>query len=771
MQKSLLSPLYALIFSLSTSLLFAQGNWVEHNFFNHIRDVAQIEDLVYGATAQALMIYDKSSGEIERFGKQAGLSDVGIVALDVYRPTRQLIIGYENGNIDLYRNGRIINIPDIARSTLFLGNRRMNHLRVHGDRLYISMGFGIVVVDLKERLVRETYVIGPQGSVLEVYQVAVDEANNFIYAGTPDGLYRASLSSPLSFFQSWSRLPRFGLNEIPLVTVFNDEPVVCQRIEGTFDSIFRLQDSLWLHIDDFVPQTYTDVRASEDLLIGAHSFGVRAFNKNFGMIYNITSDNVNRPDFHPLKAVRDTELNRLWMATLFEGLAELNPFQNFIGILPNGPKNSRAYSLFHNGEKLYVATAALTSTFTETFDRSGIFTYKDFQWGGITPDQLNNVNDIVAVRTHPDNPNHVFASSWGGGLLEFKDGVLINEFNASNNAEHGLTNVNNTGSTIRAGWMDFDSKGNLWVVTSQNDNPLSVRRVDGTWETFSLGSAVTTTTIVQRMMVTSRDQIWVQMRTGGVIVAQENAAGNLQIRRLTETEGQGNLPSNIVNAFDEDRNGSIWLGTGAGVAVIFNPDNIFDSGENFDAVRITFEEDGVVQALLSQENVTCVKVDGANQKWFGTSFRGAFYTSSDGRQEIHAFNQNNSPLPSNTIFDIDVNRRTGEVFFATPGGVTTFIGSATEGSDFFEEPYVFPNPVRPDYQGLIYIRNLLTDAQVKITDLSGNLVYETIAQGGQAVWDGKGFHGQDVATGVYMAFMNDRDGFQTAVVKILIVRQ
>jgi hypothetical protein len=762
--------LYTLFFTFSFFSIFAQGRWTEHVSFNQIVDVAQIGDLIFGASSQALMIYDKATGEIERFGKQAGLSDIGIVALDVYPAAKQLIIGYENGNIDLYRNGRIINISDISRSTLFLGNRRMNHLRVHGDRLFVSMGFGIVVVDLSERLVRETYVIGPQGSVLEVNQVAIDEVNNFIYAGTPDGLYRASLSSPLTFFQSWSRVSRFGLNDIPSVTVFNDEPVVCQRIDGTLDSIFRLRDDLWLHIDDFVPQTYTDVRASQDLLIGVHSFGVRAFNKNFGMIYNITSDNINRPDFQPFKAVRDTELNRMWIATLFEGLAELNPFQNFIQILPEGPKNSRAYSLFHNGHKLFVATAALTATFTETFDRSGIFAYSNFQWGGIRPDQLNEVNDIVAVCTHPDNPNHVFASSWGGGLLELLDGVLINEFNASNTANHGLTKVNNSGSSIRAGWMDFDSKGNLWVVTSQNDSPLSVRRVNGTWETFSLGSAVTTTTIVQRMMVTSRDQIWVQMRSGGVIVAQENASGGIQIRRLTETEGQGNLPSNIVNAFDEDRNGAIWLGTGAGVAVIFNPANIFDSGENFDAVRITFEEDGVVQALLSQENVTCVKVDGANQKWFGTSFRGAFYTSSDGRQEIHAFNQNNSPLPSNTIFDIEVDPRTGEVFFATPGGVSSYQGTATQGNEFFEEPYAFPNPVRPGYEGLIYIRNLVSNAQVKITDLNGNLVYETTAQGGQAVWDGKGFHGQDVAAGVYTAFMNDRDGFQTAVVKILIVR-
>ena len=747
-----------------------QGQWTEHVSFNHLRDVAQIGDLVFGATSQAMLVYDKATGEIERIGKQSGLSDVDIVALDVYAAKKQVVIGYSNGNIDLFRNGRITNISDISRSTLFLGNRRMNHLRVDGDLLYVSMAFGIVVIDLREQLVRETYIIGPFGSQLEVYQTAIDRDNGFIYAGTVDGLYRARLNSQLAFFQSWTRVPRFSQNDIPLVTVFNSKAFICQRIDGSLDSIFWLNDTVWTHFDEFVPQTYTDLRTSEDLLIGVHSFGVRAFNSNFGMIYNLTQDNLSRPEFHPIRSVRDTERNRLWIASLFEGLYEMNPLDAFLNYLPDGPINSRAYSLFHNGKRLYVATAALSSTFTEQFDRSGIFTYQDFVWDRIHPDRLNNINDIVAVRSNPENPNHIVASSWGGGLLEYIDGQLVNEYNAANSASHGLSRVNNTGSTIRAGWMDWDSKGNLWVVTSQNDNPLSVRRPDGSWQTFSLGSVVTTTTMVQRLMVTSRDQIWVQLRTGGVIVVQENETGGLQIARITQTEGQGNLPSNIVNDFDEDRNGSIWLGTGAGVAVIFNPGNIFQSGENFDAVRITFEEDGVVQALLSQENVTCVKVDGANNKWFGTSFRGAFYTSSDGREEIYAFNQNNSPLPSSTIFDIDVDPLSGEVFFATPGGITSYRGAATQGLDFFDEPFAYPNPVRPDYQGPIYIRNLVTDAQVKITDLSGNLVFETTAEGGQAIWDGRGFFGEPVASGVYTAFLNDRDGFQTAVVKILIVR-
>ncbi|MCC5915725.1 MAG: hypothetical protein JJU02_00205 [Cryomorphaceae bacterium] len=765
--------LYSLVSLLVSLTLCGQhkGMWTEHLSFNNLVDVAQVGNLIFGATSQGIMIYDKSDGSVERLTKQNGLSDVEIVALAVHEPTNRLVIGYQNGNIDLYRNGRITNISDISRSTLYLGNRRLNHIRVINNNLYVSMAFGIVVVNLSENLVRETYIIGPAGSQLEVFQVDIDPVGGFVYAGTPDGLYRASLQSPLIFFQSWSRVSRFGQAEIPFVTVFKDRPFVLRTDPNASDSVLYLQDSVWVHFDGFVPQNYSELRASNDLLIGAHDFGLRAFNENLGSIYNLTQDNLRRDNFIPNKVIRDKDGERLWIASMQTGLNEISPERYFLTYLPEGPPANNAFSLFHNGEKLYVSTAALSSTATEQFDRSGVYTYSNFSWDQISGDQLNNINDIVAVASHPDNPNHLFFASWGGGLQEFKDGQLINTFNTSNLSEHALTPVSNTSSSnIRVAAMDWDSKGNLWIVTSQNDNPLAVRRADGTWEQFSLGSTVNTTTIVQKMMVTSIDQIWVQTRSSGIVVAQENESGGMDIRHLNQSEGSGELPSNAVNDFDEDRNGAIWIGTGAGVGVIFNPRNIFISGQNYDAVRITFEEDGVVQALLASENVTKVLVDGANKKWFGTSFRGAFYTSSDGREEIFAFNRSTSPLPSNNILDIAVDPESGEVFFATSGGVTSFQGAATEGKDEFEEPFAYPNPVRPDYSGPIFIRNLVTDAQVKITDVYGNLVFETRAEGGQAVWDGRGFHGEPVASGVYQAMMNDREGFQTAVVKILIVR-
>ena len=84
---------------------------------------------------------------------------------------------------------------------------------------------------------------------------------------------------------------------------------------------------------------------------------------------------------------------------------------------------------------------------------------------------------------------------------------------------------------------------------------------------------------------------------------------------------------------------------------------------------------------------------------------------------------------------------------------------------------VFPNPVRPNYNGTIAISGMVTNANVKITDTYGNLVYQTTALGGQAIWNGKNFDGQRVATGVYLVFSTDEDtGEQGAMAKILFVK-
>jgi hypothetical protein len=230
--------------------------------------------------------------------------------------------------------------------------------------------------------------------------------------------------------------------------------------------------------------------------------------------------------------------------------------------------------------------------------------------------------------------------------------------------------------------------------------------------------------------------------------------------------GLGSLPSSNVKSLALDRDGQMWVGTDKGVVVFDNPPAVF-SGKNFDAYTPVFER----RRLLGNENVNSIAIDGGNRKWMGTK-NGIFLFSPDGTELVINFTEKNTPLPTNEISYITAEPKTGEVYIRTPKGMISYRGTATEGSLKQDESVVkvFPNPVRPDFDGQIGIEGLVENAFVKITDVVGNLVYETRANGGTAIWNGRTLTGQRVETGIYLIFSGNKKGEETLVSRLAVVK-
>ena len=281
-----------------------------------------------------------------------------------------------------------------------------------------------------------------------------------------------------------------------------------------------------------------------------------------------------------------------------------------------------------------------------------------------------------------------------------------------------------------------------------------------------------------QLMIDRYDQKWILMRysnlnTNSILVFTDNGTpddpSDDQSKLLNSSPGSGNISGNYVNAVAEDRNGQVWVGSEMGICVFYNPENIFVPGQNFDAQQILVQQGSYTQYLLENEMVTAIAVDGANQKWIGTDRGGVFLFSPDGTKQIYHFTIDDSPLFSNRITAIAINPLTGEVFIGTDKGVISFKSTATEGGDTFSDVYAYPNPVKEGYTGYIAIKGLVQDAEVKITDISGRLIYSTKAAGGQAIWDGKNFSGRRAKTGVYLVMASNEDGSEKIVTKILII--
>ncbi len=342
------------------------------------------------------------------------------------------------------------------------------------------------------------------------------------------------------------------------------------------------------------------------------------------------------------------------------------------------------------------------------------------------------------------------------------------------NTDNALQNVVNLTphSYVRIGGMAFDKENNLWITNALVDNPIVVKKATGEWINYNFQNKISNIDI-GNIIITQNDDKWVVLPRGqGLFVFNtNNTIDNVNddtYKKVSLLDADGKIITNDIYSIAEDLDGEIWVGTNQGVVVFYNPQNVF-TNNNFYAQQPFIEVNNSVHHLLSTEIVSAIAVDGANRKWFGTQNGGVFLVSDDGEKQILNFNIDNSPLPSNSITSIAINHNTGEVFFGTGLGIVSYKSTAIIGSQNFDKVYVYPNPIKPDYHGLITIKGLVADVNVKITDITGNLVYETKANGGEAVWDGNNFSGNRVHTGVYIIFCTNDDGSKSFITKLLFI--
>lgn len=391
-------------------------------------------------------------------------------------------------------------------------------------------------------------------------------------------------------------------------------------------------------------------------------------------------------------------------------------------------------------------------------------------WLNIPYSDLSEAKALSRITVNPNNENQVFFSSYYSGLLKVENDQVTTLYNTTNTGSDGLqTIVGQVPDDVRINGAAFDKTGNLWVTNSVVRKGLKVLKSSGQWQSYDMQNvyAVLGKLRFGRMVIDKNGTKWMGTWRDGVIGFNESL--NNRFRVISNASEGGNLPSFDARAVAVDNRNQLWIGTLAGLRVLSNVDS-FGSDETLRTNPIIIIEDNLAQELLYEQSISDIFVDGANNKWIGTIDSGVFYVSSDGQKTIHHFTTSNSPLPSNTINDIDINGTTGEVFFATSKGLVSFKGTSTTAQGDLSNVYVYPNPVRPEFTGTVKISGLLDKANVKISDIEGNLVHEAIAEGGTIEWDTTAFGKYKVASGVYMIFISSQDGAETKVKKVMIIR-
>jgi ligand-binding sensor domain-containing protein len=379
-----------------------------------------------------------------------------------------------------------------------------------------------------------------------------------------------------------------------------------------------------------------------------------------------------------------------------------------------------------------------------------------------------DAKSMTKIIVNPTDEKQVYASSFFSGLLKIEDDVPQFLYNEKNSGLESITTEGPNYIDVRINGTAFDKTGNLWVTNSRIKNGLKVLRTNGQWGSYPMTSIIddAEASSYANIVIDRNSVKWIATNRDGVIGF--NDATNT-FKKMTFGADAGNLPIADVRSIAIDTKNQLWIGTTKGLRVLSNVSS-FQNESQLKANPIIIMEDNLAQELLYEQFITSIAVDGANNKWIGTTDSGVFMVSPNGQETKYHFTINNSPLPSNVINDIKINSTTGEVFIATNKGMISFKGIATDANEDLNNVYVYPNPVRPTYSGTVKVAGLIDKANIKITDIEGNLVYETTSEGGTIEWDTTAFGRYKVASGVYMIFISAQDGGETKVKKVMIIR-
>ncbi|MEO8146454.1 MAG: two-component regulator propeller domain-containing protein [Bacteroidia bacterium] len=762
----LLIIITCLAFCYQVKAQLALGEWRVHLSYNATIAVAELNNRMYAASRDAVYYFDKDDNSVTGMSKVSGLSDFGVTAMNSNPYNNVVVIAYTSSNIDLIKNGKIINLSDIKRKTI-LGDKSIHSISFYKQFAYISCGFGIVVIDTEREEVKETYYLGPGGTSLDIFGTTAD--GTYLYAAAEDGVYMASLNDPFIVNSAnWTKTLSAVANSGPfnLIAAFAGKIIVSHDLSGD-DSLYYYYNNSWTALPHVY--SYHSIKPKGNELIVSSTYNAIFFDTNLTFTGYVSANEI--PNLNCNDAIKDNS-GTLWFADNVQGMIKYNSTSDYESIFPNGPKSPKTAIVKIVNDDLWVGHAIRNNNWQPAYSTSGFSNFSAGTWqtfDGAAPNnpnlKISDVWDLVATAVDPNNSKHVYFGSWGRGLLESNNGDIF-LFDASNSILHG-----NQFGAVRVGGLAFDNNSNLWITNSENDSCLRVRFANGNWKSYK-SKIIDPSSIIADILVDDYNQKWINVYRKGILVFNDNnTPDNLnddKWRFLNDQAGSGNLASPSVFCMTKDKDGQIWMGTEKGVCVFYAPGSIY-STSNSDAQKILIQQDGYYQYLLEKEFVTAIAIDGANRKWIGTQSGGVFLMSADGTTQISNFNEDNSPLLSNTIISIDINATTGEVFFGTDRGVCSYKGDAIEGGEGCSNVYVYPNPIRETYEGPIAITGLVNNGRVKITDVSGHLVYETNALGGQAIWDGRKFDGNRAHTGVYLVLCSDDDGTNTCITKMLLI--
>lgn len=748
-----------------SSSVFAQADkWEIYQAYQNTEQVEETNNHVFAVADSSLYAYSKEDNSLTTYSRKNGLSDNKIKVLRYHASSHTLIIAYRNGNIDLFGNDGIYNLPYLKNNTS-VQNKTINDVYLYQDYAYISAEVGILVVNLNKKEITDTYRIGSVRSACIL--------NGNLYALTGEGIRYGKLTDNLLDQGNWNNLTLhttdFETNQIRRIADFDNR--LCLAVSNL--GIYYLNNNALTRLLHNTSLSNMKVENGKLLSFSASTLYISDNLNGFQTINGLS----NLKDASYLQTT-----DNYWLACGQEGLKGIkkNAGSTSYEIITdqltiNSPKNNYAWDLQFKGGKLWVTGGGRSTD--RYFRQNTVMNYDEINlWTNynyrIAESQTGRYfQDAMTLDVDPDDPAHAFVAYYGDGILELHNDTVLNWYNSTNSPLDAALAGNDR--YVRIGGVTLDKNKNLWIANCISSSPIKVLTAEGEWHSYT-NTAIDNAEIIDKIVITQNGTKFINLLHSsqlGFYVFDDNGtisdqSDDISAYYASVMDNQGNtLNASTFYSITEDKDGNIWAGTNIGPLVCYNANNI--ESLRFNRIVLADESD----YLLNGVRVNAIAVDGSNQKWIATEGSGVFLVNAEGTEVLENFTTDNSPLPTNTINSIAINPENGKVFFAVDGyGTLSYQGDATEGKDDYSDIHAYPNPVRPEHDGKVIITGLMSNSNVKITDIAGNIVYQTKSVGGQVTWNCRNAKGSRVATGIYLVLAATQEGGESVVTKIMVIK-
>jgi len=749
------------------------GQWKYYLPHRTGNTLAIVEDRIYVGTDNAFIYtYDTEDAGLGKYTALQGYAQPEVEKMAYYPDYELMIVAYENADLDLEFKDRIEYVPSIRLATI-VGEKKVNDIKFYENYIYLSCSFGLMIYDIDKREVKDTYFFNFGDGNVSVKTSVI--ANGKIFSATDAGLYFIDVNHPnpanAANWTLWDIGEDSSERAFSVATV-NDK-VYGIKAKDIFEYDNDTDD--WM-----IVYSETDYYVNKQVVEGLNEIAiVQTKTDTLGEIHDDTRivfcDNNwqqiaigDNPSMRRINELKFGPKGNYWAADSWNGLVEIENYDLRQIIVTNSPRNEHVWEMaFQNNEALWVAPGGVSKTESYRGWKDGVYKYEDRQWNNINTSSspfLEGVSDIVDVKFN-NAGNRVYLASFYNGLIIYEDGEFIARYDQNNSQV--LPGIGDAGSSrVRA--LAVDADDNVWICNHLSAEPLLLYTADGQWQ--NLGGNFPSNEVMD-IVVDNNGYKWLSTEHNGVIVynSGDDPLNPFDDEYVNYKKGDGDLETSEIKCLAVDKDGEVWMGTEEGMYIFYCPYAVFDGGCAPTRPIVDELETGELGYLLRYEFIYDIEVDAANRKWIGTR-NGLWVFDEDGKNQIHHFTPENSPLLDAEVFSVAVNDKTGEAFIGTAKGIVSFQGEAIEGLPVHQDVLVYPNPVRPNYDGVIAIKGLANDAYVKITTVSGDLVYETQALGSQAVWSGYMPNGVRAASGVYLIFSSDELGNEKFKGKFAIVR-